>query len=866
MKNESTFFGLSAREEIRRALKSNAEAAKTAAAFLESASWWMETPYDELSKLPFTPELKRSWFVLSDGNCPLCGDGVPMYNWLHDAMARPWKMKCPHCGELFPRNDFKAYYDSGLDEKGVFSRNLADASLLVNETGGSFGVDDGNGWVDGKGRRYLFIAAYLVYARWIRQIVDGIYRLAFSHVLTENPEYARRAFLMLDSVARFFPDYDYRSQGVMYEKENCSDGYVSYWANSSSETRILAIAYDQIYECIRSDNEIAAITGKPVDESFAAIENRILLEVLANGYKIEANPPVSAITNAIIRSVLDFKDDRDGIISEIDGIIKDATLIDGLSGEKGLSGYTMISPRAIADLICLYTNTDSNFMGKILNRHPVLLKTYRFHIDTWYDNSYYPGIGDAAAFAVPTYMYTALFISIATENNIIHRSRDWFARELSRITGDPDFAKAMYISYGRDASACFANDLYIENPDELRDELENFIRENGMELRQASIDYSQWRIAVLHTGSGSNKAMAAIPYDSGANHCHHDALSLHLFAKGSNMTPDFGYPPVNYGGWETKEVDWYRHPSSHNSVVVDGRGHTNLPDGRFLRYPEFGRCLMLSSGSFVNASYCDAREYAGTDRYERLVALVDISESDCYCLDISRTDGGREHTKFLRSSFSSLSHEGLEPLPGGVYYPETTIMRNFSTDPDPGSGWYVDFSIHEAPGEPPEKELHLRYTGLTPGVSISLCESWVDITRMTRSDDSPAGNRAVWIPTLMEQAAGPRTCFTGILESYEGKSNIVSVTPVEITAPGDFARAVSVGLGNGFTDVLISNDPAAPGEACVLEYGIKTDALLAVLRFRNSTLEKATVCSGSYLEIAGILYSKGTDTGLIEFL
>ena len=57
-------------------------------------------------------------------------------------------MQCPHCSELFPKNDFAAYYKSGLDENNDFRHILADRSLLVNPDGSNFGVDDGNGWYD----------------------------------------------------------------------------------------------------------------------------------------------------------------------------------------------------------------------------------------------------------------------------------------------------------------------------------------------------------------------------------------------------------------------------------------------------------------------------------------------------------------------------------------------------------------------------------------------------------------------------------------------------------------------------------------------------------------------------------------------
>ncbi|MDX1359187.1 MAG: hypothetical protein R3232_10180, partial [Clostridia bacterium] len=132
MKIHSSFFSERILSLIQHNIKVNQAAADSAARFIDSTSYWLETSYDELREMVFSPSLKRSWFVLSDGSCPSCGESVPMYNWVYDPIDQPWKMKCPHCSGLFPKNDFKAYYDSGLDEKGIFREQHL--GLLAVET------------------------------------------------------------------------------------------------------------------------------------------------------------------------------------------------------------------------------------------------------------------------------------------------------------------------------------------------------------------------------------------------------------------------------------------------------------------------------------------------------------------------------------------------------------------------------------------------------------------------------------------------------------------------------------------------------------------------------------------------------------
>jgi hypothetical protein len=55
-----------------------------------------------------------------------------MYEWKPDALKRPWTMQCPHCKELFPKNDFAKFYRSGLNKQNVFDPQRADRSLLFN--------------------------------------------------------------------------------------------------------------------------------------------------------------------------------------------------------------------------------------------------------------------------------------------------------------------------------------------------------------------------------------------------------------------------------------------------------------------------------------------------------------------------------------------------------------------------------------------------------------------------------------------------------------------------------------------------------------------------------------------------------------
>ncbi|MBN1623839.1 MAG: heparinase II/III family protein, partial [Clostridia bacterium] len=608
MKSRNYFFTEEIQDQIRNNIKTNKAAEQMAARFLADTGYWKNLSYRELTSLMFSPELKRSWFVMSDGICPVCKESVPMYNWLHDPMNTPWKMKCPHCSTLFPSNDFGAYYNSGLDDTGRFHHEKADRSLLVSSDGGIV-IDDGNGWYDENGKRYMFIGAFLAHSQWEQLIVTGIFHLSLSYILSGEKDYALRAALLLYTVSHFWPEFDFYTQGIMYEQEFKSTGYVAYWVNSNNDVRSFALAYDQIFNAIKDNKELESITGKSSESICREIEERIFRDSLANVKKIHTNPPETPITIAIIRTVLEYDSKRSEILQSIDDLIEEATKIDGLSGESGLAGYSAISPRALANLLCLYSNINDKILYEIFDRNPQLYKTYKFHIDSWYDCKYYPGIGDSSLFASTMDKYTGLFSSYNPKSSVLYKSREWFALELAKYFNEPDFARAIFHSNQKSCNGVFSSSLYVADPSLYEEQLKDILESNGSSFSWKSINYDTWRLSLLHAGSNNNKTLLAMPYSSGANHCHHDALSLHLFSKGLNMTADFGYPPVNYGGWETKEANWYKQPAAHNTVVIDEKMHTNLPphaDGVFYRYPQFGSNILFVDHDFVHGTYNEA--------------------------------------------------------------------------------------------------------------------------------------------------------------------------------------------------------------------------------------------------------------------
>ena len=248
-KQGSAFYPADRVEVAWRNIREHAWARTAAATIVERAQPWLDMSDDALWSLMFGHTISRSWMVWSDGQCPACRQAVPMYNWKIDALGERWKVRCPHCNDAFPKNDFERFYVSGLDPRGVFDPKRADRSLLFHagrpdpaDARHRFGVDDGEGYVEG-GKRWRFIGAYLIYGQWKQLVVDGIKRLAAAYVVTGNPAYAHKAGILLDRVADLYPTFDFAREGLVYEKRGAA-GYVSTWHDACEETREMVLAYD----------------------------------------------------------------------------------------------------------------------------------------------------------------------------------------------------------------------------------------------------------------------------------------------------------------------------------------------------------------------------------------------------------------------------------------------------------------------------------------------------------------------------------------------------------------------------------------------------------------------------------------------
>ena len=77
-------------------------------------------------------------------------------------------------------------------------------------------------------------------------------------------------------------------------------------------------------------------------------------------------------------------------------------------------------------------------------------------------------------------------------------------------------------------------------------------------------------------------------------------------------------------------------------------------------------------------------------RYERTVAMSNISDKDFYILDIFRVTGGTDHAKFFHSYFGTVTARGLKLEPAETGFGSERLMRSFQVDRQPTPGWSVE--------------------------------------------------------------------------------------------------------------------------------------------------------------------------------
>ena len=500
----------------------------------------------------------------------------------------------------------------------------------------------------------------------------------------------------------------------------------------------------------------------------------------------------------------------------LDAMLDKATAVDGVTGEKGLAAYAAYTIQAVALLLGMFARLDKQFMPDVLHRHSRISDMFRFHIDTWVYQRYYPQVGDTGEFAAPETHYVALPFSrnqwLDAEGLFsLGPSTYSFLWQLYELTGETAFVQVLYHENNSTTSG-LPFDIFGSDLTTFSDRVNDVISTTGSVVKLPSVNKEEWHLALMRSGTSDDERVAWLAYDSGGRHSHANGLNLGLFAKGLDLMPDLGYPPVHQGGWSGPKFDWYLSTPAHNTVTVDGHNHATGS----------ARTTLWANGKKIHAIRSSGVDLIRSEesatlplQFERTVIMVDISDVDSYILDIFRVCGGCDHARFMHSHYSTLTTQGLRLEAGGAY-DFAPLMRHYQTDPNPEPGWSVDWKVDDRQNLlSSPRDIHLRYIDLSDNVEASTAEGWI-------ATGGFMSNAETWLPCLVTRRRLPKnvapplsSTFVGIIEPYEKTSNILSTRRIKLSLnDGNELSAnhiaVEIVLASGQRDIVVAMDTENP--------------------------------------------------------
>ncbi len=662
-------------------------------------------------------------------NCKYCGCAInkkyTTYGWIMDSFEDPWKIKCPDCGRSFPTNDFRSYYRLGLDEKGLFDRELAEKrhvekfgglhgfgylkNELYPEMGDTWGVDDGFGYVhtytDKNGEtvteQHCYIA-YYIHFMWMSQYGNKtsveyiIISLMYAYLYTGDEKYGCAGAVLLDRIADVYPTFDWYKWS---EWRDCKAQYRGVMCDriwSCGPAKNFAEAYDAFYPCFDDKRVTDFLSAKSKkykmsskdtgDDIRRNIEIGLLEEIYSDCITGDLFANFGATQDTLVAAAVAYNDpERSKEMIEYafragkpegsgpPGNRKGLNILPQLVGVIDRDGMgTEVSPSYntmwingllnVAD----YLSRLDLFKSYDLYKNPKFLRMFYAHIPTLMGGYYTAQIGDTDAFA-------GIGKSVSANT----------AKYAYLATKDIKFAQLMHFANGGSAKGLRYPETYKE-PSRLEDEVNSVINKYG-KLQMGSTAQYGYGLYALRDGKsdGSINTVRDFWMYGGANngHGHRDSLNLGIDAFGLNMAPDLGYPKDT--GTEPNRIQWVSATISHNTVVVDNISQKPSKfRGSPLHFDDSGKVKLM-----------DVRRkesYEQTSEYRRTVLMIDINDEVSYGVDFFRVTGGNDHLYSFHSQSNNVTTDGLtlkaeEPKNTYAGYKYSAYFEK-APDPHPDSG------------------------------------------------------------------------------------------------------------------------------------------------------------------------------------
>jgi len=866
--------------EMRANVLANAEKYEWVAAqqrnAIAAAESWVKRTDDELWAMVPGQELPRTVYtnkgVIYEGQkpfCPGCGEAAPAKygrTWWKFDDSRPWKIQCKNCGEVYPKNDFGDFYQSALDEHGMFRRNSGDRSLLFNADHPNpqnplhkLYVDDGYGMFDEQGKRHDVIAYYCQSALWwrIRPALDA---LAHAYALTNNRRFAHKAAVLLDRIADVYPEMDYlplHRAGFQHSQGGTGLGRIEGCIWETRVTQRFASCYDVIFDGIQNDNALVEFCSNKAEQYKLGdkttveticrhIEDHLLLEALKSckDGRISGNTGMTHTCLAVNAISLD----RPGVTDEwLDWLFdpefpghkrwsKDPVpwvLVEGLDRDgmgKECGGYGLIWTRSMHELAEILAAYPEYTKHDPVAEYPKLKQSFFVQSRLNVLDAMMPNTGDSGAVG-----------SWGRQGNAATYMRAY------ALYRDPRFANLAWREHKvRKSSLRLEQDIYREEPDALIQQVEK-VASNAVP-KLGSEHFGRYGQAHFQTENPNGGRAIFIHYGQGKGHSHHDCLNIGLLAKNVAMIPDLGYPEYT-GSWPKRHA-WTANTISHNTLQIGDTRSANSPGGKIQ--------LVVSEPPLRVIQVDAPNAYKAVQTYRRTVAMVDIGEEGSYVLDVFRARGGTNHRLSWHGAAETAQANGLTLVKQATgtfagpdapfakldgdrasFYGQSGFTYLYDVERSAGrvaSPYTVDWTIQDKRGRIRQgAEPHLRLHALTPCDEVALA-----------TGDSP---RKFLCPRYVIQSRlGENMCsqFVNVLEPYDKTPFIREVRQVTVEHDTDenAVAAVAVDLADGRTDILITCEQRT---SVKVEGGVDFDGMFGMVRIVDGKAKLMRLVGGTLI-------------------
>ena len=651
-------------------------AAALAKACITEAGYWLLWSDQDLHDLVTTAEVPRAVELCNTG-CPIHGrkifEGIngSSFPWIVDP-KHPFQVKCRIGGEVYPSNDYGAYYRSGFKDK---------ASLT-----GPY-VDDGWGWTAPDGQKYWFVA-HANHLVWegpgldSRCIVNAVQSLGRAYLISGDRDYAHKAAVLLRRVAEVYPNMNHEQQSrfgqLMAETGTRYTGKVvnAIW-EAYQITPELCEGYDAIWETIDGDTALQKFYGQTGEQIRANIEANYLEEAIDAYFadKIRGNYGThqrALLLLAVVRQYGDNPRYVDEVLHRSTGHLLrigfdyafyNSVYRDGAPHES--PDYNFIWIKIFAQSAPLLKK-----LGYDIAQLPRLKRMFDAPLDYITTGRHSAPLGDSRTRYAPVIGDDAL--TYQTGLKLYGDPR--YAAFLGGIgaTGDKSFStfEALFFPALPTVAAAADGRVVPPQPSRILSGYGSAILNNPADTRSVSLFYG------LHVA-----------------HYHHDRLHFDLFANGQDLTPDLGYPD-GANEFNSSIFTWSKTSISHNTITVDAHRQPANPAGHL---------ELFADGPFARAIVANANgTYPQTTTYRRTLVMVDVPDTATakdrgYVVDFFDVTGGHQHDYSLHGptgKFTAIGGTWSAPEPGTLAGPNVKVGELYD-DPIRGAkdfkGSYLNY-------------------------------------------------------------------------------------------------------------------------------------------------------------------------------